>query len=531
MTTAAKPPCDEAQILSGAPPASSDPGGAWILAATILGSSMVFIDGTVVSVAAPVLQRALNATAPQVQWIVEAYLLFLASLLLTGGAMGDRFGRRRMFAIGVVLFALASAACGLSSGLVMLIIARAIQGIGGALLTPGSLALISASFGPEQRGRAIGTWSGSTSITAAIGPVLGGWLVQHASWRWIFFINVPIALMVLALVWLRVPESRDESKTGRVDWLGAALATAGLAAITLSLLTANDVGLANARVLSLLAGGVMALVAFVFVEARVPTPMAPLQLFRSRAFSGTNLMTLLLYAALSGALFFVPFELIQVKHYTPTAAGSALLPFVLLMFVLSRWSGGLVSRYGARVPLVIGPLIAAAGFGLFGRAAGGGSYWTTFFPAIAVLGLGMAISVAPLTTTVMGAVEQRYAGAASGINNAVSRTAGLLSIALLGLLMAAVFGSSLDRGLARLDLPADARGQLHSQRNKLAAAEIPVGLSDPARVSVEALIGASFTRGFRAVMDVASGLAISSAICAGFLIDGRARAQKDLETR
>lgn len=523
MSTIANAPCDIGQISVPRAPSAAASKGRWILAATILGSSMAFIDGTVVNVALPVLQRALAASAADVQWVVEAYALFLAALLLLGGVLGDRWGRKRVFAASVVLFTLASVACGLAPNIALLTAARAVQGIGGALLTPASLAIIGASFDEQHRGKAIGTWSGFTAITAALGPVLGGWLVEHATWRSVFFINVPMALIVLVIVWLHVPESRGEPSEHDVDWPGAALVTVGLGTLTYGLLSASG-SAAPAAVAIALAIGVMALLAFVIVEGRVRAPLVPLALFHSRNFSGANLLTLLLYAALGGALFFFPFDLIQVQGYSPSAAGLALLPFIVIMFLLSRWSGGLVARYGARRPLVLGPVIAAAGFALFAVPDVGGSYWTTFFPAVVVLGLGMSVAVAPLTTTVMSSVGEEHAGLASGVNNAVSRTAGLLSVALMGILVLAAFRADLHGRLQPLKLDTAVRQQIEGQSNRLAGIQVPADLSGDARTAIQRAVSDAFVTGFRLVMIVAAGLAVAAAAGAGLTITGRAHA-------
>ena len=476
--------------------------GPWILAATILGSSMAFIDGTVVNVALPALQFGLHATLSDVQWVVESYALSLAALLLIGGVLGDSYGRRKIFAIGIGLFCAASALCGCSPDIRWLILARGIQGVGGALLVPGSLALIRANFSEEDRGRAIGTWSGFTSITAAAGPVLGGWFVQHGSWRWVFFINVPIGLAVLLLTSWKVPESSATQQSRRFDWPGGLLAILALGGIVF--------GLIDSRRVADLAGAIL-LMGLLYWETRSSTPMLPLNLFRSRNFSGANVLTLFLYSALSGMLFFFPLDLIQVQGYTPTQAGAGLLPFILLMFLLSRWSGGLLDRYGAILPLVIGPLISAIGFGLLTRPGIGGSYWTLFFPPLVVLGLGMAISVAPLTTTVMNSVDQNRVGTASGVNNAVSRIAALLAVAAFGALLTSAFQSALDRNLSRLGASPTAVAQVRAQRSRLAAAET----NDPlARQAIDE----AFVAGYRIVLWVASGLAIASSLTAAILI-------------
>lgn len=495
-----------------------------MLAATILGSSLAFIDGTVVSIALPAIAREFHALGSEVQWIVESYALFLASLLLIGGSLGDHFGRRRVYAIGVVLFGVASIACGIAPSIEWLVVARVFQGIGGALLVPGSLALISSCFPPAQRGRAIGTWSGSSGITAAIGPLLGGWLVNH-SWRWAFFLNIPVAVVVLLLL-RRVPESRD-LEAGPLDVRGAALATVGLGATVFALIESSTRGWGDPSILVSIAVGAAALGMFLFVEARTRSPMLPMRLFRSTTFAGANALTFFLYGALSCVFFFLPLDLIQVQGYTPLGAGASMLPFIIVLFVLSRWSGGLVERFGARGPLIVGPLIASVGFVLLARPGVGGNYWTTFFPGILVLGLGMAVSIAPLTTTVMNAAGQGDAGIASGINNAVSRTAGLIALALLAILLANVFDRELERRVTALSVSEGARQEILAGRTKLAAAEPPPGLPPNQTAEVRRAIALSFVDAFRAVTFASAFFAMLSALCAAVWIraDSKTRPQ------
>lgn len=517
-------PCDEALVQSQPDVAGCrEAARTWVLAAAILGSSITFIDGTAVNVALPLLQKDLGASVAGAQWIVESYALMLASLILVGGSLGDRLGRRRVFASGVLVFAIASVWCGLAPDLSQLIAARAVQGIGAAFLVPGSLALISANFSKERRGQAIGTWSGFAAIAAGIGPVLGGWLVERFSWRWIFFINIPLCAAVLLIVRRRVPESFGDGSEGPLDWLGAALATIGLGGFVFGLIESNVRGLSAPIVIASMIVGVVAMAGFVLQELRQSEPMVPLRLFRSRTFAGANLLTLFLYAALGGMLFFLPFNLIQVQGYSPTAAGGALVPFVLTMALLSRWAGRLVDRYGSKLPLVAGPVIAAAGFALFALpGADAGNYWRHFFPALIVMSMGMTISVAPLTTTVMGAVEESHAGVASGINNAVSRTASLLAVAVFGVLMLLTFNKNLNEGLMPMPISVEARATILEHSGNFVNLTIPESVSSEMHSAIRSVIRESFVAGFRLIAMIASGLALASALASWLLIEGRA---------
>ena len=498
------------------PPAGA---GAWVLVATVLGSSMAFINASTVSVALPAMQADLGADVAGIQWIVNAYTLLLASLILLGGSLGDRYGRRRVFMIGVAVFAGASLGSGVAPNLLLLIAARAVQGVGGALLTPGSLAIITACFEGPARGRAIGLWAGFSALTAALGPLIGGWLVDAFSWRWVFFILLPIAVAVLVISWRRVPESRDESLSGTVDWPGALLVTVGLAGVTLGFIDSSNRGFGHPLVWGSLVGGVLLLFLFVWVEARRSSPMVPLRLFRSPTFSGANGLTLLLYTALTGVFFFLPLNLIQVQGYSATRTGAAFLPTVLLIAGLSRWSGGLAGRIGARLPLVAGPMVAGAGYALLARPGVGVSYWTGFFPALIVIGLGMGVSVAPLTTAVMDAAPTEHAGTASGVNNAISRVANVLSVAILGVVMVAVFGAQLQKGLSSLTLPPDAQEAIEAQRNDLANLQPPASLEGERRAAVERVVDEAFVGAFRVVMLLAAGLAFLGGVVAIFTIE------------
>ena len=470
---------------------------------------MVFLDGTVVNLALPILQKTFNSNLSVMQWVVEAYALTLASLLLVGGSLGDRYGRRKIYIYGILLFAISSMACGMATNTTWLVAARAVQGVGGALLVPGSLALITATFPESERGRAIGTWSGFSAITAAIGPIAGGWLIEHFSWRWVFFLNIPLAVIVLALC-TRVPEARDETVIGRLDWPGAALTIAGLSGVTYALIEWPS---ANHHVFLAMAalGGLLALAALGYVERHAEAPMISFSLFRSRNFTGANLLTFFVYAPLSALLFFSPLDLIQIQHYSATKAGAAFSPFVILMLILSRWSGRLVDLYGARLPLTIGPLIASLGYTLFALLPQDGHYWTSFFPAVLTMSLGMAITVAPLTTTIMNSVPNSHAGIVSGINNAVSRLASLIAVAAFGAWLVVIFTHKLDHQLALLNLPPEEVTQIQASRLQLGA----IKTTDPHAMHA---ITDSFISAYRTVIWIAAASTFLGAMTGWLLI-------------
>lgn len=474
---------------------------------------MAFIDGTVVNVALPALQSSLHATVVDVQWVVESYGLFLSALLLVGGALGDIVGRRLMFLAGTGIFAAASVGCGLATNVPELLAARCVQGVGAAALVPGSLAIISACFDETSRGRAIGTWSGFTAITTALGPVLGGWLIERVSWHWIFLINVPLAAGVIAISLRHVPESRS-SNAHRVDSAGAVVATISLAGLTYGFIDSANRGWNNPLVAGSLLVGFVCLILFWIIERHVAAPMVPFFLFQSSSFSGANIFTLLFYSALGIFFFLFPLDLIQIQHYSATATGAASIPLVVLMFSLSRWSGGLVARFGPRNPLIVGAVIATAGFLMFARPSIGGNYWLTFFPAFVVLGFGMTITVAPLTTVVMSSVEQNYTGIASGINNAVSRVAGVLAIAILGIVMVRAFGYELNRSLASLALSPEIAREIQANVIQLGGMQVPSALDAKTATSVRASIMNSFVYGFRSIMMFCAALALASAVIA-----------------
>jgi len=474
-----------------------------VLFATIVGSSMVFIDGTIVSLALPRMQSMFGATAAQAQWVVESYALALGALMLLGGSLADRYGRKRVFVIGVIVFAVSSLLCALAPSMNLVIAARALQGIGGMLLAPASLALIGSHFSGEDRAKAVGTWSGMTAITTTIGPVAGGILIDHFTWRSVFLINVPLAALVLIASYF-LQDERSKEK-GRLDFGGALLVTLGFGGIVYALIAAQTQGWRAWDVWFWLVLGIASLVAFYVLEHRIDNPLVPPAIFKSRPFVALNAATFLLYGALGGFFFFFPFLLVQVYGYSVTAASFAFLPFILIIAFLSRTAGALSVRYGARAMIVAGTTFAALGFAALGLLQHNPNYWSAFFPGALLMGFGMSITVTPLTNGVIETATPEHVGMASGFNNAVSRVAGMLAIAALGSILVATFNSRLDARLTRANIAGDQRKKIDSQRDRLAAAQV----ND---ANAKRLVLDSYADGFTAVSIVSALMAFGATI-------------------
>jgi EmrB/QacA subfamily drug resistance transporter len=517
MSSARTRPCDEG-VIQSTPVAINSPAAAkpWVLLATILASSIANIDESMVNVSLPAIETNLQTSAVVVQWLVNAYTLCLSAFLLMGGATGDQFGRRRLFIIGINIFAIASLWCGLAPSLAQLISARAVQGAGAALLLPCSLALIGATFDENERGKAIGTWAASSAVATAIAPLLGGWIVDHFSWRWIFLVNPLIALPTIWIAYYRVPESRDPDAKPGLDWRGSLLVLSGLGGLAYGLIVLPVSGWRDPITLVSLIGGLLLLIAFLYAESVSRAPLLPLSLFQSRTFSAVNLLTLLLYAALGGVFFFLPFALIQVHCYPATLAGTAFLPFTVVLAALSRWAGGLLDQFGARLPLTIGPAIAALGIGLIALTVTNGSYWE-FLISIAVLGFGMAVSVAPLTATVIDAVPAHETGVASGINNAVASVANLLAIAILGAVALSILDHALAGNLQNPALSEGVKDAIQAARGQLVIEPALGGVQGPDRAAAALILRGSLAESTRWVMLIAAAIALGAA-AAGALI-------------
>jgi len=493
----------------------------WVLIASILASSMAFIDGSALNVAIPSLQKAFLASGGDILWILNGYFLMLAAFILPAGALGDKLGRKKVFMAGIVLFMLASLACGCSWNVESLIIARIVQGLGGALMIPGSLALINATVSEQERGKAIGTWSAVTTLVTICGPILGGVLADLNLWRAVFFLNLPLGLLALLVLATQVPESRNEADSGPIDIAGALLLAIGLGALSYGILEIPDLGFNHIQIRIALSSGVALLLGFIFHQAHSKNPMMPLHLFNNRSFLGSNLLTLFLYGALSAGMFFLSLNMIQVQGYSQTIAGFSTLPLALLLSTLSRRMGGLSDRFGPRLFLTIGPAIVALGFILLslpGQTHGAQDYWTSFFPGIMVFGLGMSITVAPLTTTVLASADQNYSGTASGINNAVSRIAAVLAIATLGAIALSSFQHSLEKHITGIPLTKAIHESLEKESKKLAATPVPASLPAAIQARVQNSIHQSFIQSYQLIMLICAALSGLSALMAFLMV-------------
>ncbi len=495
--------------------------GRWVMATTIMASAMAFIDGTALNVVLPSLQRGLNASGADLFWILNAYLLMLASLTLIGGALGDKLGRKKIFGWGIAIFLLGSGLCGFAPNVFTLIIFRAVQGAGGALMIPGSLSLISSSINEEERGKAIGTWSAVTTMVTIGGPVLGGLLGDAGLWRYIFFINLPIGIATLFFLWRYVKEQKETSSDKTLDIAGAITIATGLALLTFGFLRIPAIGFNNWEVISTLGAGLLLLFVFVWLEKKSKHPMMPLTLFTNRTFSGVNLLTFFLYAGLGAGMLFLGLNLVQVQGYSQLQSGLTFLPFTLLMIVLARYAGSLADKQGPRLFLIAGPAIAGLGLLLLafvGQTKGPGEYWTTFFPGILVFGFGMSVTVSPLTAAVMGAVSPRFSGTASGINNAVSRISGVFANAIFGALAVLFFASMLQQQLKTTILPEIQQQQVLAQATNLGNATVPAGITVKEQERVVQWYHESFIAAYSRIMFLASGLCFTGALMSLLLV-------------
>jgi len=489
--------------------------GKWIMVSSIMASAMAFIDGTALNVVLPSLQQSLNATGTDLFWILNAYLLMLASLILIGGALGDKLGRKKIFMAGIFIFIIGSTTCGFAPSVTILIICRMLQGIGGALMIPGSLSLISSSIREDQRGKAIGTWSAFTTVVTLGGPVLGGAFGDAGLWRYIFFINIPIGAVALLILWLKVQESRDEERGHELDLPGAITIALGLALLTFGFLRVPAVGLGNWQVYTTLTTGVILLTAYIYIESKGLHPMMPLKLFTNMTFSGVNLLTFFLYAGLGAGMLFLSLNLVQVQGYSQLQSGLTFLPFTLLMIAMARFSGSLADKHGPRLLLIGGPVTAGLGLLILSfvkQTNGPADYWTTFFPGIIVFGLGMSFTVAPLTTAVMGSVSDHFSGTASGVNNAITRIANVFANAILGALAVLLFTGALQVQIEQIQLNTKQKQTIMAQAVNLGDAKVPPGFNTSDQVAIKKLFHNSFIDVYAKVMQLSAVLAFAGAL-------------------
>lgn len=493
--------------------------GKFILFATILASGMAFLDGSVVNVAIPTIQAKLNATITGIQWLVNGYMLLLCSLILISGALGDRFGRKKIFTWGIGLFIISSFLCSISQNITQLALFRGLQGIGGAMMVPGSLSIINLSFEEKVRGRAIGLWSGFAGGVAALGPFLGGYLVQTWGWPSIFYINIPLGLLALFFTIRYVPESRNIEST-KIDITGSFLLFLSLLGISFALISAPDLGLYNPFIMLSFLIGIVLFVSFVLIEKKIVEPIVPFTIFKSRLVTGANLATFFLYFALSGVVFFLVLNLQQIQHYSPVTAGLAMLPSILLITFLSGKGGSIADKIGPRLPMILGPLIVSIGMTLLVLPGKNAVYLTQYLPGLVLFGLGMALVIAPLTKSAL-AVESKYSGAASGVNNAVARVAGLLAVAMLGIIVVSLFKVQLHHNLANTNLTSIQQHQIIAQENKLGGIEIPQSFSFTEKNIANDVIDDAFLYGFRWAIGINALLAFLSAVFSFFLIQNK----------
>lgn len=498
--------------------------GKLILTATILASGMAFLDGSIVNIAIPTIQEKLNATITGIQWIVNGYALMLCALILISGALGDRFGRKKIFSLGIGLFITASFLCSIAHTITQLELFRALQGIGGAMMVPGSLSIINIAFEESVRGRAIGIWSGFAGGVAALGPLAGGWLVQYFGWPSIFYINIPLGLLALFLTIRYVPESRNHEST-KIDIEGALLIFLSLLGISYGLISVPDLGWSNPDVIISLIGGLIAFFFFILVEKRVKEPLIPFHIFKFPLVTGANLATLFLYFALSGVIFFLVLNFQQVQHYSPVLAGLGMLPTVLLITFLSGVGGTLADKIGPRVPMIVGPLIVSIGMASLILPGKNANYFLQYLPGLILFGVGMAIVIAPLTKSAL-AVESKYSGAASGVNNAVARVAGLLAVALLGLIVVTLFKGQLSQHMASSHFIDNQKQQIMIQENKLGGITMPPNFSFKQKQVAQAAVEDSFIYGFRWAMGINAFLAFLSAVISFFTIHNKSKHKK-----